>query len=149
MGRDSGAFVAGLRLNFCRPPHVFPTLTGDSMHSPIISTTQCRGSSESTHAALACNSQICSGDELRPPAKPQPEFTPAPPVVAGALLSGGKSVSLSFCTIRATDYCAILLGTDGTAAARCCENCVTPLSFIISATSAGNLEARIRVALAS
>ena len=95
-GQDFRSTVAGLRLNFlCFPAH-FPTPTGDSMHSPIINTTQYRGGSASTRAALACNSQIRSGDELRPHAKPQPEFTPAPPVVAGTLLSGGKISFLEF-----------------------------------------------------
>jgi hypothetical protein len=89
------------------------------MHSPIINTTQCRGSSESTRAALACNTHIHSGDELRPPAKPQPEFTPAPPVVAAALLSGEQLSFLEFLHEPATqNYCTILLGTDGTAAAK-------------------------------
>ena len=89
------------------------------MRSPIINTTQCRGSSESTRAALACNTQIRSGDELRPPAKPQPEFTPAPPVVAGALLSGGQICFYEFLNDAAVaDYCVLLLGSEGTTAAK-------------------------------
>lgn len=109
----------GVAPQFFVVPRTFPTLTGDSMHSPIINTTQCRGSSESTRAALACNTHIHSGDELRPPAKPQPEFTPAPPVVAAALLSGEQLSFLEFLHEPATqNYCTILLGTDGTAAAK-------------------------------
>lgn len=89
------------------------------MHSPIISTIRCRGSGQSTRAPLACNTQIHSGDELRPPAKAQPEFTPAPPVVAGPLLSGEQHSFLEFLhKPAAMDYCALLLGSDGTAAAK-------------------------------
>ena len=50
---------------------------------------------------------------------PQPEFTPAPPVVAGTLLRGEQLRFLEFLHEPATqNYCAILLGTDGTAAAK-------------------------------
>jgi hypothetical protein len=89
------------------------------MDSPIISTTQCRGSSASTHAALTCNTQIRGRDELRPPALPQPELAPAPPIVAGELLSGGEISFLEFLHDSATaDYCALLLGKERTAAAK-------------------------------
>lgn len=88
------------------------------MHSPITSITRCRGSRKS-HAPLACNTQIYSGDELRPPAKPQPEFTPAAPVVARSLLSGEQVSFLEFLHHpTAVDYCTLLLGSDGTAAAK-------------------------------
>ena len=89
------------------------------MHSPIISTTHCRGSGKRTRAALACNAQIHSGDELRPSALPQPEFTPAPPLVAGALLRGEQHSFRGFLhEPAAMNYCALLLGSDGTAAAK-------------------------------
>ena len=89
------------------------------MDSPIASTTQDRGSSAGTHPALTCNTQIHSRDELRPPAKPQPEFTPAPPLVAGTLLSGEQLSFLEFLHDSATaDYCALLLGKEETAAAK-------------------------------
>jgi hypothetical protein len=89
------------------------------MHSTIASTTQYRGSSASAHAALTCNTQIHGRDELRPPAKPQPEFTLAPPVVAGTLLSGEQLSFLEFLSGAATaNYCALVLGRDGTAAAK-------------------------------
>jgi hypothetical protein len=119
MGRDFRA-PSGLRLNFLSFPRTFfNSPTGDSMYSPIASTTQDRGSSAGTHAALTCNTQIHSRDELRPPAKPQPEFTPAPPVVAGTLLSGEQLSFLEFLHDSATaDYCALLLGSNGTAAAK-------------------------------
>lgn len=89
------------------------------MHPTNISTTLCRGSSASTHAALACNTQIQSGDELRPAALPQTKFAPAPPVVAGPLLRGEQLNFLEFLHDPVTaDYCALLLGKDGTAAAK-------------------------------
>jgi len=89
------------------------------MHSPIASAAQYRGSSASTHAALTCNTQIHGRDELPPPAKPQPQFTPAPSVVAGTLLSGEQLSFLEFLhDSAAADYCALLLGSNGTAAAK-------------------------------
>lgn len=49
----------------------------------------------------------------------QAEFTPTPPVVAGALLIGGEISFLEFLHEPTTqDYCAILLGSHGTAAAK-------------------------------
>ena len=104
---------------FVVPRTFFQRTTGDSMHSPIISTTQCRGSSERTRAALARNTRIYNTDELPPPPCRKPEFTPTPPVVAGALLSGEQLSFLEFLyDSAAADYCALLLGSRGTAAAK-------------------------------
>lgn len=92
---------------------------GFPMHSPIISTTQCRGNRKSARAPLARNTQICSADVLPPTALPKADFTPVPPVVAGTLLSGEQVSFLEFLHEPATEvYCAMLLGSHGTAAAK-------------------------------
>jgi hypothetical protein len=89
------------------------------MRSPTIHTIQCCGSPERPRAPLACNTQIHRGDELPLPAKPRPELTPVPPAVAGALLRGEQVSFLEFLCEPATEnYCAMLLGSDGTAAAK-------------------------------
>jgi hypothetical protein len=50
---------------------------------------------------------------------PQAKFAPAPPVVAGPLLRGEQLNFLEFLHNPATaDYCALLLGSNGTAAAK-------------------------------
>ena len=89
------------------------------MRLPTIRPTQCRGSRERIRPPLACNTQIQRGDELPPPALPQPELTQAPPVVAGALLRGEQVSFLDFLRAPATEnYCAMLVGSEGTAAAK-------------------------------
>ena len=88
------------------------------MHSPITSTTQFRDSGARTHAANACSTQIHGSNELRR-ALPQPECTLAPPVVAGAVLRGEQLSFLEFLhDSAAADYCALVLGDEGTAAAK-------------------------------
>ena len=88
------------------------------MHLPITSTTQFRDSGARTHAANACSTQIHGSNELRR-ALPQPECTLAPPVVAGAVLRGEQLSFLEFLhDSAAADYCALVLGDEGTAAAK-------------------------------
>jgi len=88
------------------------------MHTTPV-TIQCREGEKQTHPLRACNTQIDRNNALRPPAPPQPQLAPLPPLVAGTLLSGEEISFLKFLKDpAAADYCALLLGRDGTAAAK-------------------------------
>jgi hypothetical protein len=73
-------------------------------------------------ALPACNVQIEDSNELRRLVLPQPELAPAPPIVAGTLLSGDEISFFEFLNNgAAADYCTLLLGSNGTAAAKMIE----------------------------